>query len=165
LQRYAPALPPIVTVSYCAPTPYPTGVKFVSTNLDDFSKVQTNKGFDALWAPEPKLQVQHPCTLGAAAAPQLLQFLHDFPFSHSSSSHHPVDQAAHLSPSGYVLAEPYYAAYVRAMSDHFTSGASFTTAIHLFDFNSRHASPCRRPRCRRSYPEGQAAALLNRCIH
>jgi hypothetical protein len=50
-----------------------SGVKYVSSNLDDFAKVQTVKGFDALWAVEPKLQ------------------------------------AAHLKPSGYVLAEPYVA--------------------------------------------------------
>jgi hypothetical protein len=41
----------------------PTGVKFVSTNLDDFARVQSNTGFDALWAPEPKLQVIPFCPL------------------------------------------------------------------------------------------------------
>jgi hypothetical protein len=33
-----------------------------------------------------------------------------------------VAQAAHLNPSGYVLAEPYYAAIVKTMSDSYSSG-------------------------------------------
>ncbi len=104
----------------------------MSGNLEDFAKVQTNKGFDALWAPEPKLQVLIPHT------PHALQRAQRTPppsLAPSALPSPPVSctvglaltraahQAAHLSPSGYVLAEPYYAAYVRAMSQQFASGA------------------------------------------